>query len=104
MESRTNNQNIVYLKRDNKEHVKAVCNLHLKLLPESILSKLGYLFFSKFYNTKLIEGLQLHEMADNKAMPKMLNSETWTSITGKIEDAISAFSDKRIKKKNRKKS
>ncbi|MFA6922792.1 MAG: hypothetical protein WC223_00925 [Bacteroidales bacterium] len=53
MEYKTNNQNIIYLKWDNKEHVKAVSNLHIKLLPESILSKLGYLFLSKFYYSKL---------------------------------------------------
>lgn len=53
MESGTNNQNIIYLKWDNKEHIKAVSNLHITLLPESILSKLGYLFLSKFYYTKL---------------------------------------------------
>lgn len=53
MESKTNNENIIYLKWDNKEHIKAVSNLHIKLLPESILSKLGYLFLSKFYYSKL---------------------------------------------------
>lgn len=53
MELKTNNQNIIYLNWNDKEHIKAVSNLHIKLLPESILSKLGYLFLSKFYYAKL---------------------------------------------------
>ena len=55
MESKSNSQRIIYLKWDNKEHIKAVSNLHIQLLPESILSKLGYLFLAKFYYTKLIK-------------------------------------------------
>ena len=53
MESQTNNGNIVYLDWDNKDHVRAVSNLHIKLLPDSILARLGYLFLSKFYYLKL---------------------------------------------------
>ncbi|MDD5570129.1 MAG: hypothetical protein PHD97_03130 [Bacteroidales bacterium] len=53
MELESSNKNIIYLKWDNKEHLKAVSNLHVRLLPESILSKLGYLFLSRFYYTKL---------------------------------------------------
>lgn len=55
MELKTNNQYIVYLNWKNKNHVEAVSNLHMKLLPESILSKLGYLFLSKFYYKKLVK-------------------------------------------------
>jgi len=55
MEFITNNQNIDYIKCNDKEHIKAVSSLHMKLLPESILSKLGFLFLSKFYYPKLIK-------------------------------------------------
>jgi ribosomal protein S18 acetylase RimI-like enzyme len=47
------NPNIVYLDWNNKEHIEAVSNLHIKLLPESILSKLGFDFLFKFYYSKL---------------------------------------------------
>ena len=55
MEYKTNNQNIIYVDWKNKEHIKAVCNLHFKLLPKSILSKFGFLFLSKFYYSRLIK-------------------------------------------------
>lgn len=53
MESKTNNNSIIYLKWNDKKHIETVSNLHMKLLPESVLSKLGYLFLSKFYYIKL---------------------------------------------------
>jgi len=37
----------------NKEHVKAICELHRELLPDSLIHKLGDLFMSKFYYNKL---------------------------------------------------
>ena len=55
MEFKTNNKNLIYLDWKNKEHVNAVCKLHSELLPESILSKMGNLFLSKFYYSKLIK-------------------------------------------------
>ena len=55
MEFKTNNKNLIYLDWKNKEHVNAVCKLHAVLLPESILSKMGNLFLSKFYYSKLIK-------------------------------------------------
>lgn len=55
MEFRTGNPNIVYLKWDDQEQVRAVCDLHIKLLPESVLSKLGHLFLSKFYYRELVK-------------------------------------------------
>ena len=60
MEFATNNPSILYLKWDDEEQVRAVCDLHLKLLPGSILSKLGYLFLSKFYYRELVR----HELID----------------------------------------
>jgi hypothetical protein len=53
MEVKTNNPNIVYLDWEDKKQVEAVSRLHIKLLPESILSELGFLFLSKFYYSKL---------------------------------------------------
>jgi len=47
------NLNIIYLDWKNEEHVNAVSLLHMKLLPESILSKLGLEFLCKFYYSKL---------------------------------------------------
>jgi len=55
MEFATNNPSILYLRWDDKEQVRTVCDLHLKLLPESILSKLGYLFLSRFYYRELVK-------------------------------------------------
>jgi ribosomal protein S18 acetylase RimI-like enzyme len=55
MEFTSDNKNIVYVKHDNKEHVNAISTLHMKLLPESILTKLGFPFLSQFYYSKLIE-------------------------------------------------
>lgn len=52
---KTNNPNIVYLDWQNKDQIKAVSNLHIKLFPESILAKLGFLFLTKFYYLKLIK-------------------------------------------------
>ena len=54
MKYNSSNHNIVFLEWNNKEHIAAVCKLHMKLLPESILSKMGYLFLSKFYYAKFI--------------------------------------------------
>jgi hypothetical protein len=53
MEVKTNNPNIIYLDWEDKKQVEAVSRLHIKLLPESILSELGFLFLSKFYYSKL---------------------------------------------------
>ena len=55
MEFPTNNPSILYLRWDDKEQVQAVCDLHLKLLPKSILSKLGHLFLSGFYYSQLVK-------------------------------------------------
>ena len=55
MEFRTDNPRISYLKWDDKEQVSAVCDLHIRLLPESILSKLGHLFLSGFYYSRLVK-------------------------------------------------
>lgn len=55
MEFATNNPNIVYLRWNSLEQVQAVCDLHERLLPESILSKLGNLFLSKFYYRELVK-------------------------------------------------
>lgn len=41
--------NLIKLNPDNKEHVEAVSKLHISLLPESIVSKLGFFFLSNFY-------------------------------------------------------
>ena len=53
MKCQINNKNVIHLSWDNKEQIKAVSHLQMKLLPESILSQLGYLFLSKFYYSKL---------------------------------------------------
>ncbi|MCC6690460.1 MAG: nucleotidyl transferase AbiEii/AbiGii toxin family protein [Bacteroidia bacterium] len=47
----------------------------------------------------MIEGLQLHEMADKKPMPKMLNGATWLDVKSRIEESIMLFIRQRIKKK-----
>lgn len=58
MKYTTLNNNLVRLEWDNAEHIRAACHLHRTLLPESILSKLGNLFLSKFYYSILVkEGL-----------------------------------------------
>ena len=43
------NNSIIKLNHTNKAHVSAVPHLHQTLLPESVLSKIGYLFLNKFY-------------------------------------------------------
>ena len=53
MEVKTNNPNIVYLNWGDKKQLEVVSRMHIGLLPESILSELGYLFLSKFYYPKL---------------------------------------------------
>jgi hypothetical protein len=50
----------------------------------------------------MIEGLQLHEMADKKAMPQMLNGGTWNDIKNMIDTAVSLFNESRIDKQGRK--
>jgi len=55
MEHNSNNLNILYLNWKNKEQVEAVSRLHMKLLPESVLSKLGFLFLSRFYYKILVK-------------------------------------------------
>lgn len=49
------NYHIVAVDPANREQVNAISKLHMKLLPESMLSELGYCFLSKFYYLKLIE-------------------------------------------------
>ena len=44
-----NNPNVIKLDPSNKEHINAVSKLHLILLPESIVSRLGHIFLSNFY-------------------------------------------------------
>ena len=46
----------------------------------------------------ILEGLKLHEMADKKAMPKMLNNLTWKDVKKQIDDSILLYSEKRIKR------
>ena len=47
------NNSIIKLNHTNKEHVSAVSHLHQTLLPESILSQIGYLFLNNFYYKRL---------------------------------------------------
>ena len=44
-----NNTNIIKLDPFYEEHINAASNLHSILLPESIVSRLGHIFLSKFY-------------------------------------------------------
>ena len=46
---------IVPLDYKNQEQVHAVAKMHERLLSDSLVSQLGYLFMTKFYYTKLIE-------------------------------------------------
>ena len=55
MEVKSANLNIIYLNWKNRIHIDAVCNLHIELLPESVLSKLGYDFLFHFYYSKLVK-------------------------------------------------
>lgn len=41
----------------------------------------------------ILEGLKLHEMADKKVMPQMLNGVTWAEVKKQIDNSILLYSD-----------
>ena len=49
----------------------------------------------------LIEGLQLHEMADKKIMPKMLTNMTWLDTKEQIEKSIEQFIGNKMENGNK---
>lgn len=44
----------------------------------------------------IIEGLQLHELADKKPMPKMFSNITWKDIKVQIDKAVADYNAKRL--------
>lgn len=73
------------------------------LLKEFSLEEMMDLYKAKYpgqlmADRMILEGLKLHEMADKKFMPKMLNGVTWEDVKKQIENSIFLYSKKRIKK------
>ena len=74
------------------------------LLKEFPLSQMIDLYKEKYpkqfiADRQMLEGLKLHELADKKVMPKMLNDITWDDVKKQIDNFIFIYSENRIKKK-----
>lgn len=73
------------------------------LLKEFSLEKMMALYREKYpdelmSDRRMLEGLQLSELADKKRMPKMLIGVTWEDVKKQIENSILLYSEKRTKK------
>lgn len=75
------------------------------LMKEFSLSQMIELYKTKYPNQlmsdrMILEGLKLHEMADKKLMPQMMNDITWEDVKKQIDNSILLYSENRIKKGN----
>lgn len=73
------------------------------LMKEFDLEKMMSLYCEKFpketmSSRLMIEGLQLHEMADKKIMPKMLTGEQWNDTKQQIEKSIEQYIGSKVER------
>lgn len=71
------------------------------LLKEFSLDKMMKLYKAKYprqimSDRMILEGLKLHELADKRFMPKMLNGVTWNDVKNQIDRAVALYNKKRI--------
>jgi hypothetical protein len=77
------------LARYEKKDFIDIANLMKEYSLEKMISLYSEKYPTEIMSSRLmIEELQLSEMADKKAMPKMLNSETWEGIKDQIQKSI----------------
>jgi Nucleotidyl transferase AbiEii toxin, Type IV TA system len=80
-----------YARYEKKDYIDLAC-----LMQTFSLEKMIALYQEKYPQESmtsrlLIEGLQLHELADKKAMPKMLTDQTWETTKKQIEISVDQF-------------
>ncbi|MBU0765861.1 MAG: nucleotidyl transferase AbiEii/AbiGii toxin family protein [Bacteroidetes bacterium] len=84
-----------YEKKDYTDLAHLLKEFPLEVMMNLYRTKYPYQLMS---DRMILEGLKLHEMADKKFMPRMLNGVTWTDIKKEIDNSILHYSEKRIKK------
>lgn len=92
---------VQYVRYEKKDYIDIAI-----LLKEFGLEKMIELYQEKYPHESmssrlLIEGLQLHEMADKKVMPKTLKGITWDDTKKQIEKSIDQFIVSKIKDRNK---
>ncbi len=80
-----------FVRYEKKDYVD-IANLMKEYSFEHMISLYNEKYPLELMSSRLmIEGLQLSEMADKKAMPKMLNKESWDDTKKQIEKSITSF-------------
>ena len=80
-----------YARYEKKDYIDIAC-----LMQEYDLERMIALYQEKYPHESMssrlmIEGLQLHELADKKVMPKMIARQTWDDTSMQIEKCIDQF-------------